>query len=670
MEYTTSPSDTSSVWDSNTRGTMWNGPDVGSPVTPPMLYAPLPEPPSQSFTSYPREMAASSESSSTSPGSPIVSKGRQCVAPEDWAPYREIITFSYKEQNKSLKEVAEIMRRKYGFDATVRMFKQRLRDWKVGKNVTEPRVCDMYTKFLDAEKEGKNHEVDEEDAERIMKYLKRSKPRDPAKILRRGRLMKYLKPFVVDDAQRRSSRGKMSMSPIKLEKRQSPSSHPAMPWSPGVNMGEVVPDNMTQLVQTFVNEEFHAMPYSYYCSPVPFTPTGLPAPAQQWQPERPNQNPSLGTQMVSSFEATSALDESMLNFTIRLRYANMLFDDGLGDLAMHVMRQCLDTISSCLQQSHKATTIVLLYALSAALEMAVSFDHLTVLHTLFQRISHVCAGQHPAMAEIARRMPQPARDLQIATLKRTRDMIWQESFGYLGSQNPGFELYSRAVDISIGDTPPEVKLNELCALSTSPSVTRSENLTMWLDARMAAAVCDAPLAAQQLGIWTTADEQASVFFHWEHPMQSKKILVALSYIASRVRYHKMANNCAIAARMARDTAMFVEMGWGPDDAVVRKFRDEVEDTKPPVFEQMSPGPVLLPPLHTHAMGTYTQLAPSEMVHGLPSVDTPAGSSAGWIQPTTATTHGQYHQTTLPAFWNAGNNGNPMGHGVDMYGGCF
>lgn len=590
-----------------------------------------------------------------------MSRGKQSARPEEWAAFRKTIINLYKGQKQSLKEVRKIMLRDHCFHATERMFKQRLNAWGVGKNVTDPFVVNLYSKFLDAEKEGKSHLPDGEEAEKTMRYLKRSKPRDREKILRKRRLMKFLAPFVVDGANRRSSRSGTSTSPIKLEKWQSPSSYPAMPWSPGVNMAEAAPDDMAPLVQAFVDEEFHAMPYTYHCSSVPFTPTGLPLPIQQWQPERPNQNPSLGTQMASSFEATSALDEDMLDFAIRLRYANMLLKDGLGDLAMHVVGQCLDTLSSCFQRSHKATTLVLLYALSAALEMAVNFDHLTVLHALFQRISHVCAGHHPAMAEIVRRMPQPARDLQISTLKRTRDMIWQESFGHFGSQNPGFELYSRAVDISIGDTPPEVKLNEWCALSTSPSVTRSEYLTMWLDARMAAAVCDAPLAAQQLGIWTAADEHASVF-NWEHPMQSKKMLVALSYIASRVRYHKMANNCAIAARMARDTVLFVQMGWGPDDAMVRKFRDEVEQT--------SPGPVPLPPLHAHAMGSYTQLAPPEMVHGMPGVDTPVGSSAGWIQATTATTHGQYHPATLPALWNAGNNGNPMGHGVDMYGGCF
>lgn len=677
MEYSTpSPSDTSSNSSESTMATVWSPADLESPVTPPIPYATLSELTRLPVTSHPREMTASSGSNPPSPlpNTRRQGRGSDWVEPTDWAPHRETIRVLYLEENKTLTYIINLMELRYNFKATDRMYKQRLSHWGFFKNITEKRLEKLVEIVMEAEADGKTPEVDLGTMIKAMKYIKRSKPTNP----RRAAIMKkradIIRPYSVEAVKGRSGRAKAANPSLKLAKRQSPPSHPAMPWSPNVYMTEGVPDDMTQLLQTFVSEELHEMSYPYPGSSMPFTSTTIPASSPHWHSEGSSQGPSLGAQMCPSFEAASELEETMLDFTIRLRYANILLDDGLTDLAMQLVRECLNTLSHWFQRTHntdtKATATVLLYALSAALEMAVNFEHLDVLHMLFQHIKLVCAGQHPTMAEIAGRMPQSDRSLQISMLKLARQMISRAWFGYPGSQNPGFGLYSAAVDISISHFTPERKLHDLYHLAISSNIPQTAYLTMWMDARMAAAVCDAPVAAQQQGIWNPTDEIASVFLSWKHPSQAKKILVALSYLAGRVRDHKLARNWEVAERMARETAWFVEMGWGPDDAVTRKFREEAEGMKSPGLEQIPPVPASLPPLQA---GEPMSFAPLEMIHGLPesdhfmrpSVDTPAGSSAGWVHTPTTTA-----AATLPALWNAGNNGNSMGSGVDMYGSCF
>lgn len=655
-----------------------------------------------SITSHPREVGATSRSSPTSTtendGVITIASRRECAAPEDWLAYREIIVGLYIGQNKTLEEVRADMLELYNFDATVRMYKQRLRDWHAFKNVTQKRLKYIMQSALAAQHTGVMPEMDPSLAEQVFRYAKRN--RDMRRSADLERLNVILKPYLRDGVKGRSARGKSSSSvpTMKLggRRRSRPSSHPAipaMPWSPGLSMAENLPDDMTQLLHAFVNEEFQTPQYAYPYSPPPITPPPMSGHTAQWHPEGTGHSPSLASQMAPPFEVTPDLDEAMLDFTIRLRYAHMLLDDGLVELAMYVVRQCLNSLSVCLQDSpdrdSRATTTVLLYALSAALEMAVNFDHLQVLHDLFAHINLVCAGQHPTMAQIADRLPLLERRHQIGTLDVTRKMISRAAFGQLSA---GYQVYSWAVDISIRQENAETKLGELYALSNSPSVTRSAYLTMWMDARIGAAVCDAPLAAQQQGIWNPTNEYTSLFLNWEQPVQGKKIFVSLSYMAGRVRDHKVAGNFGLAERMARDTANFVEMGWGPNDAVTRKFQEDADSIMktasleptaqpPPGSASVAiPVPVSLPPVQ-HAPAHH------EMVHGLSQmaalsirsnvgtlVGTPVGSSTVWGQaplspPTTtttaATTQSQYPEATLPAVWPSGDNGSS---GVHMYGG--
>lgn len=658
--------------------TVWSPADLESPVTPPITYATMSELARPSITSHPRGITTSSGSSPPSPLSRARSqcKGSGYVDPPDWAPHRELIRVLYLVEKKKLQDVQEYMEVKCGFKATERMYKQRLRDWGFFKNITMKVLKKLVEIIMDAERAGQVAELDSGTMIKAMKYIKRSKPTSPERSATLKKWAVIIRPYAVEAVKGRSGRAKVSNPSLKLEKRRSPPSHPAMPWSPNAYMAEGVPDEMTQLLQAFVSEELHETPRPYPYSSMPFTTATMPASTSHWHSEGSGQSPSLGAQTGSAFEAPSELEEAMLDFTIRLRYANILLDDGLTELAQQLVNECLDTLSHWFQRTHntdtKAATTVLLYALSAALEMAVDFDHLNVLHMLFQHINRVCAGQHPTMAEIAGRMPQFDRNVQIAMLKLARQTISRAWFWYPGSQNPGFGYYSAAVDISISPSNPERKLHDLCDLVNSANNPQTAYFTMWMDARIAAAVSDAPMAAQQQGIWNPSDEAASAFLNWKHPIQAKKFLVALSYLAGRVRVHKAARNWEVAEKVARETARIVEMGWGPDDAVTREFREEADSVKSPGLEQISPVPVSLPPLQAREpMSSFcgAQLATIEMIHGLPepdhfmrsSVDMPVGSSAGWIQTPT---------TTAAAMWNAGNNGNSMGTGVDMYGGCF
>lgn len=641
MAYSTpSPSDTSSNWSSGTTGAAWSGSDLDSPVTPSMPYATLAEFANLSVTSHPRAM--SSRSNTTSPIRKADTPGnwKQWPQPLDWSSHRDRIFVLYIIENKKLHEVIKVMKSEHNFHATERMYKQRFADWSFRKNMTK----DRFQHVEAAASEGS--EVDVDEVKKAIKYAKRNnKSTDLKKSKNLKRLVDLLKPLSGDIVKDRSGRAKASAPATKQDKRGSQPPHPAMPWSPRVDLAESVPEDMTQLLHAFVSEEFNTAPYAYACSPVSFTSASAPTPTPQWQLEQSVSSPALVPHMASSLEAASELDEAMLDFTIRFRYAHILLDDGMTGLGQYVVRECLNTLSTCLQQTHsvtsKATTTVLLYVLSAALEMAVSFNHLDVLYMLFRHLNVLCAGQHPTMAEIAGRMPQLERDQQIAMLELMRQMISRASFGYPGSQNPTFDFYSCAVDISISNISPERKLHDLYALSGGPNMPRPAYLTRWFDERMAAAICDAPLAAAQQGIWDPTNEHATLFSIWKHPAQGKKIATVLSYLACRVRDHKMTGNWCIADRMARESAWLAEMGWGHDDAVTRKFRDEAESMKSPGLEQTPQVSVSVPPLQAlEPMDSFAQLARLEMVHGIPemnnpfmrsNIDPPAGSNT-WSVP--------------------------------------
>ncbi|TEA12203.1 hypothetical protein C8034_v006446 [Colletotrichum sidae] len=65
------------------------------------------------------------------------------VAPDDWEHNRSIITRLYKEEEKPLRQVREVMERQFAFIATERMFKTRIKRWGLDKKFKEPEVSAM-----------------------------------------------------------------------------------------------------------------------------------------------------------------------------------------------------------------------------------------------------------------------------------------------------------------------------------------------------------------------------------------------------------------------------------------------------------------------------------------------------------------------------------------------
>lgn len=489
----------------------------------------------------------------------------------------------------TLKKVMVIMKSTHNFFATERMYKARFKEWGVSKNMTAPRVEKLIQKAEQRQEymqqQGRHRGLsdsaiildvgDEIEVKRAQKYMKRNPT--GLKKLRAGpqKSLEIIKALSTNSGKGRSGRTKGSILTAKVEKQAvSPPSSVRVSWTPETRLPDELPDDMTRLLQTFVEEEFHVT-YPYTYPPMSYTST----PTTQWPPQGENQTQSLGPAMRPSYETVSGYDGVMLEFTLKLRLAHILLDDGLTTLAFHLVNMCLNTLSARLQQTStdsRATTMVLLYALSAALEMAVNFNHLEVLHMLFQHINIVCAGQHPTMAEIARRMPQLGRSQQTAMLKLARQMISRASFGHAKSEDVGFELYSWTVDIAIGNSSAEEKLRALAALRGEADVQRCAFLTAWMDGRIGGAVCEAPLAAQQEGIWNANHNYAEAFATWKQRTQGKKIEATLSYIAGRIEYYKIAGDWAMAENMAREMAWLVEAGWGFDDAVARKFREDAD----------------------------------------------------------------------------------------------
>jgi hypothetical protein len=54
--------------------------------------------------------------------------------PAEWAEIKDAFTHLYLEENRKLKDVREILSRKHGFNASEKMFKRRISEWKIRKN--------------------------------------------------------------------------------------------------------------------------------------------------------------------------------------------------------------------------------------------------------------------------------------------------------------------------------------------------------------------------------------------------------------------------------------------------------------------------------------------------------------------------------------------------------
>ncbi|KAF3014727.1 hypothetical protein E8E14_008227 [Neopestalotiopsis sp. 37M] len=72
----------------------------------------------------------------TSGGAP----GRQWATVEDWELHKEKITTLYWDQDKTLKEVSEIMEKEHNLHATQKMYKHRIKLWGLTKNLSAGKV--------------------------------------------------------------------------------------------------------------------------------------------------------------------------------------------------------------------------------------------------------------------------------------------------------------------------------------------------------------------------------------------------------------------------------------------------------------------------------------------------------------------------------------------------
>lgn len=606
-------------------------------------------------------------------------RGRQYAEEEveKWTRHRETITTLFITEKKTLQDVMTIMKEKYNFKATARMYKTRFKVWGITKNVTASDVEKLLNRLEKHNKGGlctgdacEMHELDigkDIDVKRIQAYMKRNpvglkKFRDDPK-----RPLDLIKALTVNTGKGRSGRGKVTIPAVKLEhhadqhqvQMTSPSSDLGMPWSPSEAkiFNEGLSDEMARLLQTVVDQEFN-MPYTLGDSPLSISST----PSSPWQSMHPSHSQLMATPISPSVDHFQTADQLMLDFVLKFRIAHLLLEDGFTVQAFEVVNMCMNILSTRLQQTRgsdtRASGTVMLYALTAALEMATCFNRLDILHMLFQHISVVCAGQQPRMAEIAQRMPQLDRVQQISTLKLARMMMSRAAVGYSGREDPGYGLYSRTVDIAISQEGPDEKLRRLQACQVDQTVQNMPYMAVWMEERIALGVCDAPLASHPQGIWNAHTHISGGF-----PLMSQggKVISMMKYSSERMDWHKINGNWTIAQRWACDLSWLAEIVHGYDDELTRKFRADMGSVGSPMLSQSTQSDVesdveVTPVGITSPMGV--ALAPMHTSHAAMSLPEIRGfrdevqqqpvSSPTWDQHA----HGQFPDTTLPSLWNA------------------
>lgn len=98
-------------------------------------------------------------------------------SPETWEVHRPMIKRLYLDEDKTLPQVMEIMKRDYDFKASVRMYKRRLGLWKIdGKNLKKPDVKQIARQKVERDAVGKpsrffikGREVDNDNVQRYLK---------------------------------------------------------------------------------------------------------------------------------------------------------------------------------------------------------------------------------------------------------------------------------------------------------------------------------------------------------------------------------------------------------------------------------------------------------------------------------------------------------------------
>lgn len=530
---------------------------------------------------------------------PNQTRRRRYAAEEDWRRHRERISSLYK--TKRLKDVMTIMETEHGLYATERMYKARFKDWGLQKNVTAAEVHKLMQKVT--QEHQRRHQIsptdehgrvvldvgDDLDVRRIQKYMKR-RPKGLDKLRQDPhRPLEVIKALSVDAGK---GRGKVSIATTKLEEQLRSQSIDltmssldlSLPWSPGPE----VPDDITRLLQIFIDNGFDGA-YTYACSPPAAFRASL---SPQWQHHGHGHSRSLDS-ITSSFETVSSRDKVMLDFVLKFRAAHVLLDEGFMQQGYQGIDMCLDSLGLCLQQcqdtsslSTRPATVVVIWALSAALEMMVDFKHMKklVLHMLYQRLVTFCAAYQPTMAEIVRQLTQLGGREQEAAIKLARQMISRALFADPACYEPAFETYSRTVDVAVSLLSATDKLEAMQTLASKPILPGSSALSAWTEMRIALAVCQvAPSFSLRQDGYQVPDPLGlcSPVIPPSWNVQENKVASVFEYISGRIECNKAAGCWQTAQELASQAASVSEVAWGYDGEMPRLFRAEAEGLRSP-----------------------------------------------------------------------------------------
>lgn len=583
-----SPSDTSSSWSSSPTDSdtsILSNNTTFLPIAPAMARAEV---------SLAPALAGANTSPSTdvaspaSCNSPAASRGPQYAQDADWARLRDRITALY--EHRTLEEVRSIMKTEHNFWATARMYKSRFREWRVKKNVT---ASDVHVLLRKVEKHVQQAQPgrggggprkttvldvgDEVDVKRIQKYMKRnptglSKLRADPK-----RPLDVIKALSVDEMKGRTGRAKVSIPTAKLEHEQrlsqfqistSPSPNHMIHWPPHTPLADCSPVAMARLLSAAIDQELGG-PCAHSCCAMPVPPTA----ANHWQSLGYGDSHASVSPISTQTDSSAEQINLMFQFVIKFRFAHFLLNDGLTTQAYEIINICLHLLSSRLEALQgadgRAICSVLLFAVTAALEAAVSSCNVELVSVLLRHIGSVCIGQQPMVAEFASRLSELGRHQQISMLKLARRLMCVVARGETEQEDMALEMYSRTVDIFIGQSQPEEKLRALQAMTGEPCVQMLEDGPLWMEARVAQSVPDAPWAAQQQGLWSATSL-------WTYAQQNKTAIL-FGYIADRMDCHKAAGDFKMVERWAAELTWISEIVMGSEHEVTQKFREEANN---------------------------------------------------------------------------------------------
>ncbi|KAK2611754.1 hypothetical protein N8I77_005078 [Diaporthe amygdali] len=498
---------------------------------------------------------------------------------------------------KRLKDVIVVMENQYQFFATERMYKARFKEWGLKKNVTTTEVHKLMEKVEEERQRRRNLpasgaraanervvlDVGEDlDVKRIQKYMKR-KPVGLGKLRPASRKsLEVLKALSIDSGKGASGGGRVSIPVVKLE-QQTQQKKPDLPprnFVPWCSPGAEVPDEIFRLLQSFIDNHFDC-PY-----PLTPTPSATPTPltCHRWQPESKNHSNLVDVASAPFWEASSQ-DEIMLDFVLKIRVAHILLDDGLTSEGMQAINTCLDSVAFCIQEAQNTSpmdtrpaTSVILWALSAALDIISDFENIKqlIMHMLFQRIAASCAGYQPTMAKLANQISQIEVYGQVVMLRHARYSISRALFAGHTECQPAFETYARTVDISESLLSPGDKFQALCTLAKDSTVHAWPLLDAWMETRIALSVSDASSPDREsFGSHGTSMSPS------RYTRGNNKVAAVLGLMAGNIEWHRAVGNWKLVQQVERRYESIAQTARGYIGEAARGSGEELEFPKPP-----------------------------------------------------------------------------------------